>query len=213
MSFYSLNQSCPREWEFRCEVLASQCRVLLRDYEPSDGTFSSTSSRPGGHKQKHRSKGYLPLPGGGTYDRVQKGGRNTLVSHSSHRTPSRQHNQNGQQKKKKSRGNQQRDGGGNRNNKFRRPKTLEGVSLNKAKKTDNEELPFYSLPDSIFDELPEYFRPEPRGLAALISFSRENTVKKLKWAVKSCFKLKRCHCWTNKLKRKLHFRSVSQSIK
>ena len=144
-------------------------------------TEGNNTSRPGGHKQKHRSKGgYLPLPGGGTYDRVQKGGRNTLVSHSSHRTPSRQHNQNGQQKKKKSRGNQQRDGGGNRNNKFRRPKTLEGVSLNKAKKTDNEELPFYSLPDSIFDELPEYFRPEPRGLAALISFSRENTVKKLK---------------------------------
>ena len=126
----------------------------------------------GRYNQKHRGT----LHGGGSYDRVQKGGRNTLVSHSSHR----QHNQNGQGKKKKSRGNQQRDDGGNRNDKFRRPKTLEGVSLNKAKKTDNEELPFYSLPDSIFDELPEYFRPEPRGLAALISFSRENTVKKLK---------------------------------
>ena len=148
------------------------------DNEIDHGDTEDNNHRapPGRHNQKHRTRGYLPLPGGGTYDRVQKGGRNTLVSHSSHR----QHNQNGQGKKKKSRGNQQRDDGGNRNDKFRRPKTLEGVSLNKAKKTDNEELPFYSLPDSIFDELPEYFRPEPRGLAALISFSRENTVKKLK---------------------------------
>ena len=57
-------------------------------------------------------------------------------------------------------------------------------SRNKKTEANNEELPFYSLPDSIFDELPEYFRPEPRGLAALISLSQENldqdTRKRLK---------------------------------
>merc|ERR1740123_2128380 len=44
----------------------------------------------------------------------------------------------------------------------------------KNKKTDTEQSPFYSLPDSIFDELPEYFRPLPRGLAALIGLSQES---------------------------------------
>lgn len=51
----------------------------------------------------------------------------------------------------------------------------------KNKKTDTEQSPFYSLPDSIFDELPEYFRPLPRGLAALIGLSQESQDRRKKY--------------------------------
>jgi len=49
------------------------------------------------------------------------------------------------------------------------------TSSDKKKTDQDEESPFYSLPDSIFDEQPEYFRPSPRGLAALIGWSRDNS--------------------------------------
>ena len=59
----------------------------------------------------------------------------------------------------------------------RKAKSRNIVSLNENTKTEEEESPFYSIPDSIFDELPEYYRPEPRGLAALIGLGQENQDK------------------------------------
>ena len=71
----------------------------------------------------------------------------------------------------------------NRKTKSRKSQKLKEESNlpKKNKKTDTEESPFYSLPDSIFDELPEYFRPLPRGLAALIGLTQENQEKRKKY--------------------------------
>ena len=68
-----------------------------------------------------------------------------------------------------------------RKTKPRKSKKIKEEEPHLPRKTDTEQSPFYSLPDSIFDELPEYFRPLPRGLAALIGLSQESQDRRKKY--------------------------------
>ena len=136
----------------------------------------------GGSKQKKKNKsrkGYLPISGV-TLKKTSSASRNPDNTDSSGREDTASKRNKAKKKQNATNSSQHKT----RKTNVRKSKKLKedpGRLPKKNKKTDTEQSPFYSLPDSIFDELPEYFRPLPRGLAALIGLSQESQDRRKKY--------------------------------